>query len=114
MVNLLLFEVDDIVHKALCQRDVFFEEFEVERSLRREGVFYITVKVDSQETATIVGTEGNFATRIGTNGTEPKVGIAVGDTFTQNCVPEEHTRLSTFPRIVYNFLPQSGGVNVFF
>ena len=64
-VNLLLLEVDDVVHETLCQTHVLAEALEIERSLRRKRVVNVTIEIDGQKTATVVGTERNFAARIG-------------------------------------------------
>ena len=46
--NLLQFQVDDVVHEALCQRHVFLESFEVETCLVGERFLYIGIQVDGK------------------------------------------------------------------
>ena len=53
-VNLLHLEVDDVVHDALGFADMLLEQFKIEFGLWCEGILYITVKVDGQQTATVV------------------------------------------------------------
>ena len=41
--DLLQFEVDDIVHDALSQRNVFFEQFEIKIGIRFKRIYYIRI-----------------------------------------------------------------------
>ena len=86
------------------------EELKVELCLRRERIFHVRIQVDGQQTATVVGTEGNFAAGVCRNRLKAEVGVAVGQAFADNRVPEQHTRLRALPSVVHNFLPQSGGI----
>ena len=63
-VNLLDFQVNEVVHDSLSLLDVFPEQGEVEARLRGEGVFNVGVEIDCEQAAAIVGTEGNFAAGI--------------------------------------------------
>ena len=40
-LNLLQLKVDDVVHDALGNGNVFLEEIEIEIGLRSEGVYYV-------------------------------------------------------------------------
>lgn len=104
-VNFFLLQVDDVVHEALSQLHVTFEEFKVECSLGRKGVLYVGIEVDGQQAAAVVGTEGNFAAGIGRHGFEAQVSVAVGYAFALNSVPKEYAGFGTAPGIVYNFFP---------
>ena len=111
-VNLLQLQVDNIVHHTHCHLDMFGKLVVVERSLGGKWLIDIAVKVQRQQAAAVVGAQRNLATRVGRNGAETLVGIAVGDTLAQHSVPEQATRLGTLPRIVDNLLPQSCCVNL--
>ena len=89
---------------------MFAEQIEVESSLIGEWIFDVGVEVDGQKSATVVGTEWDLAARIGRDGLEPEIGIAVGEGFACYGVPEQHSRFGRFPCVVYYFLPQTGGV----
>ncbi|MNL37233.1 hypothetical protein D3C87_1593710 [compost metagenome] len=52
----LQFQVDDIIHHALCSMDVLFEQIPVKFRFRGEWVVYIGVQIDRQETARIICT----------------------------------------------------------
>ena len=109
-IDFLLLQVDDVVHEALGEGHVFAELVEVEESLGREGVFHVGVEVDGQEAAAVVGAEGNFTAGVGRYRGEAQVGVAVGNAFAADGVPEEHAGLGAFPGIVYDFLPERLGV----
>ena len=93
LVDLLRLEVDDVVHDALSQSDVLLEQVEVEMGIGCEGVDNIGVEVDSQQSAAVIGTEGDLAAGVGGDGAEAEVGVGVGHGFAQDGVPEEHAWL---------------------
>ena len=41
--DLLQFEVDDVVHDALSQRNVFFEQFKIKIGIRFKRIYYIRI-----------------------------------------------------------------------
>ena len=106
LVDLLKLQVHNVIHQALGHGHMLAEQFVVEVSILRKRVHHIRVEVDAQQTTRVVGTERNLAAGIGAHRTEAQVGIAVGNTLTQNGVPEQHTGLSTLPSVVHNLLPQ--------
>ena len=105
-VDLLKFKVDNVVHDALCLSHVLLEEVEVEACLGCKRILDVCVEVDGKQSARVVRTERYLATWVGADGLESEVGIAVGNTFAQNGVPEQYSRLGTLPSIVYNLLPK--------
>ena len=111
---LLLFKVDNVVHEALRQTDVAAEEIEVKFGFGCERIPYISVEVYGQQAAAVIGTERNLSARVGRGGAESQVGIAVRDALTRDGIPEQHSRFGAFPRVVDNFLPKGGGIDVFF
>ena len=110
-VDLFKFEVDEVVHEALCLGDVVAEFIEIERGFGSEGVVDIAVEVDGDETAAVVGAEGDFAAGVGGDGAVAEVGIAVGDAFAEDGVPEEYTGFGGGPGVVDDFLPEGAGVD---
>ena len=111
LFNHLKFKVDDVVHQALSEAHVLLKEVEVEACFGRKRMFYIPVKVDGEKATTVVGTKGNFATRVCRDGAETEVSIAVGNAFADNRVPEKHTRFGTAPSVVHNLAPQGRSIN---
>ena len=105
-VDLLKFQVDDVVHDALCLSYVLLEEVEVEACLGCKRILYVCIEVDGKQSARVVRAEWNLSARVGADGLESEVGIAIGNTLAQNGVPEQHTGLGTLPSIVYNLLPK--------
>ena len=105
-IDLLQFEIYDVVHHALCNAHMLLEEVIIKLCLRCERVFHIAVEVDAQQTARVVWAERNLSTRVCAHRAEAEVGIAVGDALTQDSIPEEHARLGTLPCVMHNFLPQ--------
>ena len=79
LLDLFHLQIDDVIHHALSAGHMLGKQVKVEVCLRSEGVLYITVKVDGNQAATVVGTQWDFATRIGRDGLETQVGIAVGN-----------------------------------
>ena len=112
LLDLFQFQVDDVVHHAHGLAHVVAEFCEIERRLRGEGFVDVAVKIQRQQTARVVGAERNFAARIGRDGVEPFVGIAVGDAFAQDRIPEQHARLGRLPCVVDDLLPQRSGVYI--
>ena len=112
LVYLLQLQVHDVVHQPLGCLDVLLERVEVEAGLCRKRVLHVAVEVDAQQAARVVGTERYLTAGVGRDGTEPQVGIAVGDALAQDGVPEQHTRLGTLPSIVDYLLPQLLGRNL--
>ena len=106
LVDFLHFEVDDVVHDSLGQHHMLVEEVEIEIGLRRERINYIRIEVDGQQTAAVVGTEGYLTARIGRDGFETEVGIAIGHRFANDGIPEEDSGLGRFPGIVHNLFPE--------
>ena len=72
-------------------------------------MLHITIEIDAQESAAVIGTERNLATGIGADGTETQIGIAIGDALPEDGVPKQHAGLGTLPCIVHNLLPQLAG-----
>ena len=105
-INLLQFEVDNVVHDALRLSNVRTEEFEVEFCLLREWVLHVRVEVHREQAARVVRAEWNLATWVCRNGAETEVGIAVGYALAYDGVPEEYTWFGTLPCVVYYFAPQ--------
>ena len=110
-LHLLQLQVDDVVHHAHRLLNVGLELVEVEVGILLEGVLYVAQQVDGQETARVVGTQGNLTAGVGRNGAEALVGIAVGDTLLENRIPEQHTRLGRTPSVVDNLLPKLLGLD---
>ena len=106
-LNLLDFEIDYVVHNSHCAVNMGLEQLEIERCTRCKRLFYIAVKVERNQTTTIVGAQRNFATRIGRDGRKAVIGIAIGHRLTGNGIPEQHTRLGRLPSIMDNLIPQS-------
>ena len=112
-LDLLLLQVDNVVHHALSLAYMLREEVEIKLGLRRERILHISIEVDGQQTAGIVGTQGYLAAWIGGNGAESEIGVAVGHRFAGDGVPEKHARLGRFPCVVDDFRPESLGVDLF-
>ena len=110
--DLLQFEVDDVVHHAHRLVRVDPELVEIELRLRSEGRVHIAQQIEGQQAARIVGTERNLAARVGRDRREAFVGIAVGDAFAEDRIPEEHARLGRFPCVVDDLVPELSGVYV--
>ena len=85
---------------------------EIELCLRGEGQVHIAVKVKRQQTAAVVWAERNFTAWVGGDCAETLVGVAVGNGFPLDGVPEKHSRFSGRPCVVYDFLPKSTGINL--
>ena len=111
LVYLLHLQVYDVVHDALGGAGVTTEEVEVETGFGGKGIDHIAVKVDTQQSTAVVGTERYLATGIGTHCAEAEVGIAVGDALAEDGIPEEHTWLGALPCVVHYLLPQLAGVD---
>ncbi len=92
---------------------MLFEQFEVEVSTLGERLFHIRVQVQRQQTATVVGAKRDFAARVGGNGAEPFVAIAVRQGFSDDGVPKQHARFGGQPGIVDNLFPKRGGLDFF-
>ena len=89
------------------------EQLVVEACLGREGVVDVAVEVDGDEAAAVVGAERDLAARVGAQGLEAQVGIAVGDGLADDGVPKHHARLSRLPSIVDDLVPQGAGIHHF-
>ena len=113
-LDLLQLQVDDVVHHTHCLIDVRLEQVEIELSLSREGVLNVAIKVDSQQSAAIVGAQRNLAAGVGRNRYEALVSVAVGHTLADHRIPEQNARLSRLPRIVDNLVPQRLCIYVLF
>ena len=72
---------------------MLLEQVEVEVRIGCEGVDDVGVEVDSQQSATVIGTEGDLAAGVGGDGAEAEVGVGVGHGFAQDGIPEEHAWL---------------------
>ena len=105
-LDLLQLEIDDVVHHVHGLAHMLAEFREVKLRLRREGVVHIAEEVERQQAARIVGTERDFAARVGRYGHEALVCIAVGNALADDRIPEQHARLGRFPRIVDDLLPK--------
>ena len=103
---LLQLQVDDVVHQTLGQPHMLLEQLKVEISIRRKRIHHIRIKVDSQQTATVIRTERNLPARIRADRAETQVGIAIRHRLTQDGVPEQHARFRAFPCIMHYFPPQ--------
>ena len=88
------------------------EQLVVEASFRRERTVDITVEIDGQQTAAVVGAERNLSAGVGAQRLETQVGIAIGDGLADDGVPEHHTRFRRLPCIVDDFVPQGPGINL--
>ena len=110
LVHLFKFEVDDVVHQSLGVMDVLLEEGHVEGGFVRERVFNVAVKVNGYQTAAVVRAKRDFAAGVGGDSEEAFIGVAVGDGFAVDGVPEEDARFRGFPRVVDDFVPQLAGV----
>ena len=93
LLNLLQLEVDDVVHHTHSLTHVLLEEVEVELSLCCEGVLHVAEQVQCQQTAAVVGTQGNLTAGVSRYGVETEVGVAVGHTLTNDSIPEQNTGL---------------------
>ena len=111
-LDLLQLQVDDVVHHAHCLGYVLLELGEVELGLLGKRIVDIGQQIERQQTARIVGTQGNFAARIGRNRDETLVGIAIGDALADDRIPEQHARFGRLPSIVDDLLPQLPGVDL--
>ena len=111
-LNLLKLKVDDIVHKVHSLCDMLLEEVEVELCLLGKGVLYIAQEVERQETAAVVGAQRNLATGVGRYGAEALVGVAVGHTLTNDCIPEQYAGLCRLPSVVDNLVPKLLGIDI--
>ena len=111
--DFLFFEVNQVIHQALCHGHMATEKREVEFGLRGEGVLHVGIEIQCHQAAAVVGTKGDFATGIGAHCAEAERSIAVWHTFTQNGVPEKHTGLCTAPGIVNDLSPKGFGIYIF-
>ena len=93
-IYLFKLKIDDIVHHPHGCVDVFLEFLEVERSLGGKWFIDVSIEVDSQQPAAVVGAERNLAARIGRYGAESQIGIAVGDRLPDDRIPEEYAGFS--------------------
>ena len=108
---LLEFQVYDVIHDTLCLLHMVAEEFEVEARVLRKRLINIGIEVDSEQTATVVRAEGNLAARVGADGAEAEVGVAVGHALSQDGIPEEHSWLGALPGVVDDFPPEGAGID---
>ena len=90
--NLLQFEINDVIHNALCQAYMLFEQFKIEIGIRFERIHHIRVEVNSEQTAGVVWAQGDFTTWIGRYSAVSQVCITVGYGFLQNGIPEQYAR----------------------
>jgi len=91
---------------------VFLEFGEVEPRLFGERIVDVGEEVERQQAARVVGAERNLAAGVGRDGHEAFVGIAVGDAFADDRIPEQHARLGRLPGVVDDLFPQLAGVDV--
>ena len=111
-VNLLQLKVNNVIHKTLSYRHVFAELFKIEASLVRERILHIIIKIDTEQTTAVIRTKRYLSTWVCTYRPITQIGIAGGNTLTNNRIPEQDTRLSTLPCIVNNLFPKGSGVNL--
>ena len=93
LFNLFSFEIDDIIHDALCILHMFTEQIEIEMSFAGKRIHYIGVEIDGEKSAAVVRTERDFSARIRGNRSESKIRIAVRNGFSQDRIPKENTWL---------------------
>ena len=105
-------QVDDVVHHTHRLLDVLLEFLEVERRFFGERFVHVTQQVDRQQAARVVGAKRNFAAGVGRHGRKSFVGIAVGNTFTDDRVPEHYARFGRFPGVVDDLVPKFLGVDI--
>lgn len=110
-LNLLQFEVDNVVHNPLGKSDMFLEQVEVEIRFGSERIDHIRIQVDSKQAARIVRTQRNLATRIRRHRTETQISVTIRYRLTDNRIPEQHTRFRRLPCIVHNLLPQCRSID---
>ena len=65
LFNLFRFQIDNVVHDALCQPNMFFKQVEVEIGILTERVHDIRIQVDRQQSAAVVRAKRYLAARIG-------------------------------------------------
>ena len=111
-LDLLQFEVDDVVHHVHRLVDMVPELVEIELRIGLERVVHIAQQIHRQQAARIVGAERNLAAGIGRNRHETLVGIAVGNALADDRIPEQHARFGRLPGVVDDFLPKFPGVDV--
>ena len=105
-INLLLLQVDDVVHQSLSAADMLSEEVEVKGSMVCEWILDVPIEIDRQQATAVVRAERDLSTGIGRDGLKAKVCIAVGDRLLEDGVPKEDARLGTLPRIVDDPAPE--------
>ena len=105
-LHLLELQIDEVIHDALCLMNMLNKEPGVEIGFTGEGIYDIAVKVDGHQPAAVVGAQGDLSARVGREGFESLVGIAVGNGFAENGIPEKNSRFSRFPCIMNNFVPE--------
>ena len=104
-VDLLQFQIYDIIHDALGHLSMSAEGVEVKVRLGSEGVEDVGVEVECEQAATVVGTEWYLAAGVGAGRPESQVRIAVGDALPDDRVPKQYTGLRALPGVVDDFLP---------
>ena len=112
LFDLFQFEVDDVVHHVHRLVYVVPELVEIELRIGLERVVHIAQQVHRQQAARIVGAERDLAAGVGRNRHETLVGIAVGNAFADDRIPEQHARFGRLPRVVDDLLPELPGVDV--
>ena len=90
------------------------ELVEIELRVGLERILHVAQQIHGQQAARVVGAERNLAAGVGRDRREAFVGIAVGDALADDRIPEQHARLSRFPRIVDDLFPEFFGVDVLF
>ena len=113
-VYLLELEVDNIVHQVHCLVNMLLEEVEVECSLLGKRILYIAEEVDCKQTAAVIRTERNLATRVCRNGCKALVSVAIRHRLADNCIPEKYAWLCRLPRVVDNLAPKLASVDVLY
>ena len=112
LFDLFQFEVDDVVHHVHRLVYVVPELVEIELRIGLERVVHIAQQVHRQQAARIVGAERDLAAGVGRNRHKTLVGIAVGNAFADDRIPEQHARFGRLPRVVDDLLPEFPGVDV--
>ena len=72
-------------------------------------IYIIAQQIERQQAARIVGAERDLAAGVGRNRHETLVGIAVGNAFADDRIPEQHARFGRLPRVVDDLLPEFPG-----
>ena len=68
--DLFQFQIDDVIHDALGNLNMFLEQFEIKISILCKRIDHVGIEVDGQQTTAVVRAQWDFAARIGADRAE--------------------------------------------